>query len=73
MFPESVTALRWDSRGRLFTSGGDGSLRLWRLTTLGTREGVHERGHRDRPLPVPRLRSISAVTNDSLPSPIEMA
>ncbi len=39
MFPASVTGLRQDSRGNLFTVGGDGSLRLWRLTFLGIEMG----------------------------------
>jgi len=39
MFPASVTGLRQNSRGNLFTAGGDGSLRLWHLTRLGTELG----------------------------------
>ncbi len=36
MFPASVTGLRENSGGNLFTVGADGSLRLWNLTRLGT-------------------------------------
>ncbi|MGO9462722.1 MAG: WD40 repeat domain-containing serine/threonine protein kinase [Isosphaeraceae bacterium] len=39
MFPASVTGLRQDSRGNLFTAGDDGSLRLWRLGPLGIENG----------------------------------
>jgi WD40 repeat protein len=39
MFTGQVTGLRQDSRGNLFTVGTDGSLRLWRLTNLGSGNG----------------------------------